>query len=197
MIEYYRYLERLDQLVSFEVVPKLAIFDYFTVHAKKAGEIPDEVEPLQWYLISALYSDITFSIFRLFDTGGGRNIYHFLSHARDNLESIAWTEPLTPADIDRHDKILEDVFGAKENLRKRRNKFFGHYDKDYFYEPDLINESFPFSNDDAKALVRALQTIISDHKRALTGTGSISIDGFVYVAAEKLYKKLGRSIDEA
>ena len=197
MIEYHKYLERLDQLVSFEVVPKVAIFDYFTVHAKNAGEIPDEVEPLQWYLTSALYSDVTFSIFKLFDKVGDRHIYHFLSYARNNLAAIAWKSPLTHSDIDRHEQNLKDVSELINNLRKRRNKFFGHYDKDYFYEPDLINASFPFSNDDAKALVRVLQIIVADHKRALTGRSSISIDGFVYVAAEKLYKKLGRSANEA
>lgn len=195
MTEYHRYLERLDQLVYHEVVPKLAIFDYFTTHAKVVGEIPDEVEPLQWYLRSALYSDVTFSIFRLYDRRGHRNIYHFLQHARKCLKSISWVNPLTPEDIDRHEKKLEDVAGLVENLKERRNKFFGHYDKDYFYEPDLINTSFPFSNDDAKALVRALQVIVSDHNRALTGRSSISIDGFAYVAAERLYKKLGRSIE--
>lgn len=197
MTEYEKYLERLDEIVAMEVVPKVAIFDYFTAHAKRAGEIPDEVEPLQWYLRSALYSDVTFSIFRLFDRVGDRNIYHFLSYARKNLAAIAWKTPLTSIDIDRHEEALKDVTGLIENLKKRRNKFFGHYDKRYFYEPDLINTSFPFSNDDAKALVRVLQTIVADHKRALTGSSSISMDGFVYVAAEKLYKKLGRSAHEA
>ncbi len=197
MTEYQKYLERLDQIVSMEVVPKVVIFDYFTSHAKSAGEIPDEVEPLQWYLRSALYSDVTFSIFKLFDKVGDRHIYHFLSYARNNLAAIEWKTPLTSVDIDRHEEALKDVASLIENLKKRRNKFFGHYDKSYFYEPDLINKSFPFSNDDAKALVRILQTIVADHKRALTGSISISIDGFVYVAAEKLYKKLGRAANEA
>lgn len=197
MTEYQKYLERLDHLVSIEVVPKVAIFDYFTVHAKKAGEIPDEVEPLQRYLTSALYSDVTFSIFKLFDEGGDRQIFHFLRYARKILEEIVWRSPLTHADIDRHEQSLQDVSGLIENLKKRRNKFFGHYDKSYFYEPNLINSDFPFSNDDAKALVRVLQTIVSDHKRALTGTSTISIDGFVYVAAERLYEKLGRSPEDA
>lgn len=197
MTEYQKYLERLDQIVSMEVVPKVAIFDYFTVHAKNVGEIPDEVEPLQWYLRSALYSDVTFSIFKLFDKVGDRHIYDFLSYARKNLSKISWKSPLTSADIDRQEEALQGIEGAIENLKKRRNKFFGHYDKKYFYEPDSINTSFPFSNDDAKTLVRVLQTIVADHKRALTGSSSISIDGFIYAAAEKLYKKLGRSADEA
>lgn len=197
MTEYQKYLERLDDIISMEVVPKVAIFDYFTVHAKGAGEIPDEVEPLQWYLRSAFYSDVTFSIFKLFDKVGDRHIYHFLSCARKNLEIIAWKAPLTNADLDRHEEALALVADVVDNLRKRRNKFFGHYDKSYFYEPDLIDTSFPFSNDDAKALVRVLQTIVADHKRALTGSSRISIDGFIYAAAEKLYKKLGRAADEA
>jgi hypothetical protein len=104
--------------------------------------------------------------------------------------SIEWKSPLRIEDLAKQHDRLARVAPLIENLRKRRNKYFGHYDKRYFYEPDEINVDFPFSNEDAKSLVKVLQRILADHKRALTGAASISIEGFVYVAAEKLYEKL-------
>lgn len=190
MSEYKEYLVRLDQLVSREVVPKTAIFDYFTEHIDKYGDDLIKVEPLIWYIQSAFYYDITFSIFRLFDKGADRNIYHFTEQAKAQLSSIAWKTPLTAADIANHESKLSNVAPIVENLRKRRNKFFAHYDKKFFFDPDKINVDFPFSNEDAKALVRVLQSIIGDHKRAFDGSISISVDGFVYAAAENMYEKL-------
>lgn len=190
MNEYRAYLERLDQLVSMEVVPKTAIFDYFTSHIYRYDTRPADIEPLVWYIQSAFYSDLTFSIFRLFDKNSDRNIYHFLEHTTAHHSAIEWKTRLTVDELAKQQDLLVSVAPVIENLRKRRNKFFGHYDKRYFYEPDGINIDFPFSNEDAKALVRVLQTILADHKRALTGAASISIDGFAYAAAEKLYEKL-------
>jgi hypothetical protein len=190
MNDYQKYLDRLDHLISMEVVPKTAIFDYFTEHIDKFGDEPLKVEPLIWYLQTAFYSDITFSIFRLFDKKGDGNIYDFTERAKAQLSTIAWQTPLTAADIARHESQLNIVGPIVENLRKRRNKFFGHYDKKFFYEPEKVNVDFPFSNEDAKILVRVLQSIVADHKTAFSGSSSISIDGFVYAAAENMYEKL-------
>jgi hypothetical protein len=189
-IEYERYLERLNQIVSQEVVPKMAIFDYFTKHIYTRGEDPNSIEPLMWYVQSGLTSDITFSLFRLIDRGSDRNIYHFLTHTEQHLARISWKTPLTLAAIEEQRDSLVAVDLQIANLRKRRNKLFGHYDKEFFYEPDNINVCFPFSSEDAKSLIRTLQMIISAHMYALKGTASVSIDGFAYAAAEKLYTKL-------
>lgn len=186
-IEYEQYLNRLDGIIYQEVVPKTAVFDYFTSHLYAYDSEPYQVEPLIFFLQSAFYSDITFSIFRLFDKSSDRNIYHFLNHTEQHLSSIRWKTPLDLTQINQQRHALVQVSDQVENLRKRRNKFFGHYDKKFFYEPEKMNDDFPFSNEDAKTLVRVLQGIISEHNHAFHGRGSISMDNFVYLAAEKLY----------
>lgn len=70
MDEYRRYLERLKQIVSMEVVPKTAMFDYFTRHIYRIDQDPVKAEPLIWYIQSALLSDLTFSLHRLYDGAG-------------------------------------------------------------------------------------------------------------------------------
>lgn len=191
--EYQKYLDRLDHLIYVEVVPKTALFDYFTKHLYKVDANPYEVEPMIWFIQSALYSDITFSIFRLFDKKGDRNIFHFLNYTEQHLHSITWKKPLSLIEINEQRAALSAATTQFENLRKRRNKFFGHYDKKFFYEPDKINDDFPFSNEDAITLVRVLQRIISDHNRAFHGRASLSLEGSIYVAAEKLYEAIRKN----
>ncbi len=188
--EYERYLERLNKILYLELVPKTAVFDYFTEHVYARDRDANSAEPLMWFIQSGLYSDVTFSLFRLIDRGGDRNIYHFLDHAEQSLSSIHWKTPLTLADISKHRSSLDAIKPQIENLKKRRNKVFGHYDKAFFYEPDSINAAFPFSNDDAKTLVRTLQGILSAHALALNGTATVSVEGFFYLAAERLFEKL-------
>ncbi len=188
--EYTRYLERLRAILYHEVVPKMAVFDYFTNHIYARDKDPDAVEPLMWFIQSALYSDITFSLFRLIDTESGRNIADFLTHAADNLSTIPWKNPMSLAEIEEQRGSLGALKQQLKNLKARRNKFFGHCDSEFFYEPDKLDAVFPFSTEDAKTLIRTLQKIIAAHMWALNGTLPISFDGVAYLAAERLYEKL-------
>jgi hypothetical protein len=115
MSEYQEYLERLDQLISMEVVPKTAIFDYFTEHIGNYGDDPMKVEPLIWYIQTAFYSDITFSIFRLFDKGGDRNVYHFTEYAKAQLSSIAWTLTTSIQDLLQPESALPVLLSARKS----------------------------------------------------------------------------------
>ena len=188
--QYKNYLRRLQEIVGLEVVPKTAIFDYFTSHIYKEDEAPEEVEPLIWYLQSALLTDLTFTIYRLYDRGADRNIYHFVEFADQNKSKIEWLKPLERSDYEKQRELLSSIENITDTLKKRRNKYFAHYDKKYFYDPDQIEAELPFSNNNAKHLVRVAQGILNQHSHALDGTGKISIDGFAYVAADNLYQKL-------
>jgi AbiU2 len=190
--EYQRYLQRLSNFVYSEVVPKLAVFDYFTAYAYRVEVDPQAKEPLLGLIQSGLHFDITFSIQRLFDTNGDRNIFGFLSHAADNIHCIPWKTPLTLTDINSQRAALKTVMPERERLRKRRNKVFGHYDDECFFNPEQVDALFPFSNEDAKTLVRTLQRILSAHTHALTGTGNISMEGVFYVGAERLFARMLR-----
>lgn len=191
--EYPRYLQRLTQIVSLEVVPKMAVFDYFTAHAPPAGDAATET--VLWFIRSGLYSDITFSLFRLIDRGGERNIHHFLNHTEQHLRSIPWKTPLTLKDIQEHRGALEAHETQVKHLLMRRNKFFGHYGKEFFYDPETLNTTHPFTNEDAKALIRTLQRILSAHTHALNGRGTLSLEGVFYVATERLFDQLRQAPD--
>ena len=201
--EFYRqYLERLTQLVYQELVAKVAVFDYFTKHAYGYGDEPSDVEPLIWFFQSGLYYDVTFSLFRLIDQNNSdRNVYHFLNYTEQNVKKIAWKKPLPAGEIKRLRDSMLSVSPEVNCLIKRRNKFFGHYDKEFFYEPDKIEDEYPFTNQDAVAIVRVLQGVVASCHEAFFGSRPMSVEGFYYAHAEGFYealraKHLGRSQTE-
>ena len=57
-------------------------------------------------------------------------------------------------------------------------------------DPTLMDETNPFSNDDAIAIVRVVQKIVAHYCKALFGSTPISMEVFVTGAAEKLYEPL-------
>lgn len=194
---YEKYLERMNHLVFSELVPKAAIFDYFTRHATETEDALEENEPLIWYVRSGLHYDVTFSLYRLYDNNSDRNIYHFIDFAEQQASSIPWKTSLTSTDFTFQRSLLATVEQQKERLRKRRNKFFAHYDKKYFYEPDNITNDFPFSNSDAIEMIRVLQQIVGKHSFALHASAMISMEHVFYVAAEKLYKRIVTTNNDA
>jgi hypothetical protein len=192
--EYQNYVQRLADLVYNELVPKIALLDYFTVHAYEHSPSPEEIEPLLWFVNSGLHYDTTFSLYRLvYPKQSDRNIVHFLNVTKQNFNQIEWADPFQKASIDKH---LADWASKSETtgrLVTRRNKFFAHYDKDYFYDPDKLSVEVPFSVEDAKDLVRLLQNTISFYHYHLFGSRRVSLEGFVYSGADQLYQLLKKN----
>lgn len=189
--DYKTYLNRLKQLVYIELVTKVAVFDYFSEHAPRYGESRFEVEPLLWPIISGLHYDVTLSLYRLVhNRSSDRNILHFLKITKAVRRDIAWMEPVEETDIDR----FLDRWAAKadviSNLVKRRNKFFAHYDKEHFLEPDVSLGVYPFDVNDAKDLTRLLQDTVSFFNGCLYGSRPLSMEGFVYSRAERLFETM-------
>lgn len=187
--EYQRYLRRLTDLIYSELVPKVAMLDYFSVHAHEFSPPPNEVEPLLWFIDSGLYYDTTFSLYRLVHPAqSDRNIIHFLRITKDEYKRIEWSEPFKRNVIVQHLSEWEEKSEIVDRLVMRRNKFFAHYDKEYFYEPDRLSNEVPFSIEEAKDLTRLLQKTISFYHAHIFGSWPISMEGFVYAGAYRLYE---------
>lgn len=196
--DYKAYLNRLKHLVYVELVTKVAVFDYFSEHAPRHGENVLEVEPLLWPIISGLHYDVTLSLYRLvYHRSSDRNILHFLNTTKAMRGNISWKEPVEEAAIDCFLDRWADKANVISNLVKRRNKFFAHYDKEHFLEPDVSLEIYPFDVENAKDLIRLLQETISFFSGCLYGSRPISMEGFVYARAERLFETMRRARDEA
>lgn len=193
-LEYERYLKRLEQLVYLELVVKVATFDYFTEYASRLDGDPIKVEPMLWPIVSGLRYDVTFSLHRLVVNGNcDRNIIHFLNVSSNEFKRISWKEDFPRSRI----RDFVDEWNSKsdviDRLTKRRNKFFAHYDKDHFYDPDTSLESIPLNNEDVKDLTRLLQRTVSFFCLHLFGSRPISMEGSVYASAERLYLEMRRN----
>lgn len=196
--EYEQYLIRLRDLVYVELVTKVATFDYLSEHTKQFSHDPTEVEPLLWPIISGLHYDITFSLHRLVYGGNSdRNIIHFLNVTGNEFKRISWKEPFPRREIGAFIAQWQGKSEVIDRLTERRNKFFAHYDKEHFYEPDVSLQAVPFSVEDAKDLTRMLQRTVSFFSGHLFGSWPISMEGFVYAGAERLYETMRCNYKEA
>lgn len=191
--EYDRYLDRLADLVQSELVPKVAVFDYFTRHIYKTEAEPCKVEPMIWFLQSGLHYDVTLSLSRLFDeTNSDYNIVHFINFAESHRDAIAWNRPADVNDdfFSKQRGALATVEPLVAKLRRRRNKFFAHYDGKYFFDPATLDRDYPLTNEDAIELVRVLQGVVSAHSFAFRSGGVLSMEGAFYAAAERLFNQM-------
>ncbi|MDR9759428.1 hypothetical protein RJJ37_07245 [Rhizobium redzepovicii] len=195
--EYQEYLLRLTHLVYTELVPKVAMLDYFSVHANEFSPPPNEVEPLLWFVNSGLFYDTTFSLYRLVHPiQSDRNVIHFLRITKDNYKRIEWTKQFKRGVIIEHLSEWEGQSEIIDRLVKRRNKFFAHYDKEYFYEPDGLTDEVPFTIDEAKDLTRLLQKTVGFYHQHVYGSTPISMEGFVYAGAYRMYELMRNNYKE-
>jgi hypothetical protein len=67
----------------------------------------------------------------------------------------------------------------------------------HFYDLDVSLKDFPFSIEDAKDLTRLLQRTVGFFCGHVFGPRPISMDGFVYAAAESLYETMRSASQEA
>lgn len=189
--EYGRYLNRLANLVYSELVPKVAMLDFFTEHVSEFKTPPEEVEPLLWFVRSGLQYDVTFSLYRLvYNRQSDRNIIHFLKVTDGSFDQIKWVETFEKSAIAEHLSDWEARDELVSRLVKRRNKFFAHYDEEFFYDPDILTEVYPFSMEDTKTLTRQLQNTIHFYCRRHSGSMPISMEGFVHGATYRLFENL-------
>ncbi|HEU0135434.1 MAG TPA: hypothetical protein VFR28_11475, partial [Allosphingosinicella sp.] len=122
-----------------------------------------------------------------------RNIRHFLNVSRQTFKRLEWKEPVDKRAIDGFIAQWDSKSEVIERLSARRNKFFAHYDKEHFYEPDTSLALIPFGLEDAKDLTRLLQQTLGFFSGALLGPRPLSMEGFVYGAAERLYETMRKA----
>jgi AbiU2 len=190
--EYERYLFRLHHLIYAELAQKVATLDYFSVHAVKLDPNPGKVELALPVIISGLLYDVTFSLFRLVDKrNSDRNIHHFLNVTEQVQKDIPWREPFGPQQIKNHRTLIEESSARIDRLIKRRNKFFAHYDKAYFYDEEALDRAVPFDIEDAKHLTEILTDIVLFYCAAFNGRRYVRNWQFVvYTNARRLYERI-------
>jgi len=121
--------------------------------------------------------------------GGGREeftITKFLKFVRENLDLFSKEAfvrrrvlPYGGRQAERHkaptaESVRRDLrrvnqLKAIKGLRIQRNKFYGHLDPEYFYDPDLLMKSAPLEWGDLKQIEDVLTDILNRYSEAFDG----------------------------
>ena len=136
-------------------------------------------------VIMALNSALILWVSKLFDKNGQRGIFNFLSFIENNLgifsieqlqrrrnypagHRLLDQEPITVETINEYKRLIESL-ECLPSFRTRRDKFYAHFDKEYFFDPDRLAEEAPLTRDDLEEVVRILSEIIDHYSCAYDG----------------------------
>ena len=130
----------------------------------------------------ALFSVIILWADKLFDEKGQRGIFDFLVFVESNLSILAIEQLKRRRDYpDEHWMLARDsitVETDRERIRSleclksiaiRRDKFHAHFDKEYFFDRNLLEEEAPLVWDDFERVIQVLSDIINHYSTAYDG----------------------------
>ncbi|MBL8523442.1 MAG: hypothetical protein JNN20_07130 [Betaproteobacteria bacterium] len=138
---------------------------------------------------SSLFTTIVLWADKLFDEKGERGLFNFLSFIEYNREWLRIGElkrrrsypddhwmlkgrtPITLESINRDREKIREL-AALKSYRLRRDKFHGHFDKDYFFNRDRIETEAPIRWKDLVDAGDVMGKLINDY--------SVDFDGKSY-----------------
>ena len=137
----------------------------------------------------ALFTTIVMWADKLFDERGERGLFNFLSFVEHNRKWLSVTElqrrrdypdghwmlqgrtPITSQSIEA-DRAKIRCLKVLASFRLRRDKFHGHFDKDYFFDRKRLQDEAPIRWDELQEAGAAMGSIINDY--------SVDFDGASY-----------------
>jgi len=137
----------------------------------------------------ALFTTIIMWADKLFDERGERGLFNFLSFVEHNRKWLSIGElqrrrsypddhwmlkgrtPITYESIEA-DRAKVRSLKVLASFRLRRDKFHGHFDKDYFFDRKRLQDEAPIRWDDLEEAGRVMGSIVNDY--------SVDFDGASY-----------------
>lgn len=138
-----------------------------------------------WLVFDALNSAIIHWVNNLFDEKAKRGIFNFLTfieHNRDIFEieqlrrrvkkpDAQWIlekEPITLAMVDEDRKHIKSL-PCLQSFKTRRDKYYGHFDKKYFFDRERLERDAPITRGDFNKVVELLEDIVNRYSSSYDG----------------------------
>lgn len=124
---------------------------------------------------------------KLFDEKGQRGLFNFLTFVENNRKWLAKSElqrrkgyaddhwmledrlPITFESIEQ-DRLKIRSLEALKSLRIRRDKFHGHFDKDYFFDRERLQSEAPLKWGDLEEAGNVMGSVLNDYSVDFDGT---------------------------
>ena len=169
-----------------------ALWNYFSVTAMKTRTLSAysdhltedssviESFPIAPILQESLQVDCVLTITKLTEENRSeKNIPKFLNFTESNWEKIRWSErsgrgKLTPKKVKEQREGLEKISDILLGFMRQRDKYFAHYDNDYFFNPYKLFEDYPNINKDLYKVMGTIEGILREHQLYLNSSFKIS-----------------------
>lgn len=137
----------------------------------------------------ALFTTIVLWADKLFDEKGERGFFNFLTFVEYNREWLTTAElkrrrgypdnhwmlrnriPITAQSIEEDRQKMRSL-RALQSIRIRRDKFHGHFDKDYFFDRARLQDEAPLQWGDLDEAANIMGTMLNDY--------SVDFDGEMF-----------------
>lgn len=138
----------------------------------------------------ALFTSIVLWGDKLFDEGGERGLFNFLTVVEYNRKWLTTDElqrrkgypdghwmlegriPITAKTIE-HDRQKIRSLKALKSFRIRRDKFHGHFDKEYFFDRQRLHSEAPIRWGDLEEAGNVMGAMLNDYSVDFDGTNFI------------------------
>jgi HEPN superfamily AbiU2-like protein len=137
---------------------------------------------------AALWTAIIIWADKLFDPKSKRGLANFLSFVERNLslfdlpelqrrkgfseEYMVVRKPITLAEIQQDRERLAGV-ASLSSFKVRRDKFHAHFDEDYFFQRDKLQQDAPLRWSDLEELEAVMDKVLNRYSEAYDATGYV------------------------
>ncbi len=137
------------------------------------------------FIVDALFAAIILWVDKLLGSRSERGFNNFLNFIEQHLEIFAiselqrrksypdghWMlrrEPITLGTINEDRKAISEI-GALPNFKIRRDKYYAHFDKDYFFSTERLSEVAPIKWGDLDKISEVMKGVINGYSAAYDG----------------------------
>ena len=158
------------------------------------------IEPLIYPLTKSVEVDLHLSMARLLEppNRSQSSLFKFLSFCEGNRARIRWPDgPLSSTLLTSQLVALEAHCTTVQAIMGRRDQFFAHLDKRYFFDSEAVFDDYPLEENDVIDLANAMIRIIADHQGGLGGPINIHLAEFYTISVDNMVRNLrtGRQVN--
>jgi hypothetical protein len=139
-------------------------------------------------VLDALFSAIVLWVDKMFSDKSERGLWNFLTFCEQNISIFEIKElqkrrgfpddwmlnhtSITPQTIQADKKLIGEL-KSLQSFKLRRDKFYAHFDKKYFFDRKKISDDAPLKWSDSEEIINIMQQIIDRYSDSYDGTSRI------------------------
>jgi hypothetical protein len=184
---YESYIDKLEDIIYNHIAIKLATLRGFNESLQKEDKKIIESFPLMYFIVESLHVDNVLTVSKLTEINkNGKTFTTFINFTETNIEILKEKYPNLNHEIIIDNRLkLESIKEKIARIKKQRDSYYAHSDNEYFFEPNKIQKDFPDTFEDLEDITRVLQSIISVHRKIISGSMRVCMSSFIYLNAYK------------